>query len=587
VQKDPGIMDIRKKTAIIIGLTLVGLILVLLLLSEMLVVGEFNAIETRSTENDMYRVITAISYDLSQMDTMVHEWANTPSVQTYFSNPSSSPVPSLLDDSTFERLQYNVIIFFDANGTVIAEKMYDLNTHQEMPLPESFIVYTRPTNRFFEQSDALRLNGIVKLSDGPMFVSMRSVQSDSDGGKTVGSILTGRYFDQQVLYQISLLTNTALGKYQYADPNLPQDVIDTMPKIPQGEPFFISNVGEDSFEVNAPMYTRPVNETYVATYARINDIFNSPAIIVRMTVPRAIYTEGRQTTTSFVILLFFACLTFGIAILLLIENTVLSRISRMSREVSTVGSTEDAYTRVSSGGTDEIGRLATSINWMLKELEAAHAKLKSRLIQTEDRYRVIFNSNNDIVFVFSLPDSEAPAAMVEVNDAGCARLGYTREEFLALRPESVVAHEPDAVISRLAHECAQTDHVNLETTFITKTGETVPVEVYAHIVLQLGRPAILAIGHDITERLHDEQLKSEAFQQIEDNMEKFAILNDHIRNPLQVIMFCSTVPNKKAEEEIIKQITLINEIIDKLDKGYLESEKVRNFLRTHYEVRKK
>jgi len=580
-------MDIRKKTAIIIGLTLVGLILVLLLLSEIIVIGEFNSIETKSVENNMYRVMTAISYDLLQMDTMANEWASTPSVQTYFADPSRSGAASLLDDNNFERLQYNVIIFFDANGTVISGKMYDLNTHREIPLPESLIAYIRPENRFFERSDALRLNGVVKLADGPMFVSMRSVRWNGDGGKTLGSILTGRYFDQQVLNQISVLTNTSLGKYEYADPNLPQDVINTMPQIPQGEPFFIRAVGEDRFEVNAPMYTRPVNETAVATYTRINDIFESPTVIVRMTVPRDIYTEGRHTTTSFVILLFFACLSFGIAILLLLETTVLSRISKMSREVSNVGSAESASTRVSSGGSDEIGRLATSINWMLNELEATHAKLKNRLIQTEDRYRIIFNSNNDIVFVFSLPDSGAPASMIEVNDAGCARLGYTREEFLALHPESIVAHEGDAVISRLTNECTKTDHVNLETTFITKTGQNIPVEVYAHIVHQLGGPAILAICHDITERLHNEKLKNEAFQQIEDNMEKFAILNDQIRNPLQAILFCSAIPDQKAEEEIVKQVKIINEIIDKLDQGYLESEKIRNFLRKYYDVRKK
>jgi ATP:corrinoid adenosyltransferase len=52
-------------------------------------------------------------------------------------------------------------------------------------------------------------------------------------------------------------------------------------------------------------------------------------------------------------------------------------------------------------------------------------------------------------------------------------------------------------------------------------------------------------------------------------------------------MFYSTIPGKKSEEEITKQIAIIDEIINKLDQGYLESEKVRNFLRTHYDVRKK
>ncbi|GAB6286120.1 MAG: hypothetical protein STSR0009_23210 [Methanoregula sp.] len=581
-----GIMDIRKKTVIIIGLTLAGLILVLLLLSEIIVIGEFNNIEMKSTENDMYRVMTAISYDLLQMDTMEHEWANNAAVRSYLANPNGS-TGTLIDDNTFERLQYNVIIFFDASGTMVDGKMYNLNTHREVPLPASLTAYITPKNQFFERSDNLRLAGVIHLQEAPMFVSMRRIQQDGDRGPVLGSILSGRYFDQQVVYQISMLTNTNIGMFKATDPDMPADVINAIPKIPKGQSFFIRTVGEDKFEFNAPMYTQPVNETHVATYARINDIFDTPVGIVRMTVPRDIYTHGRMTTDSFVILLFVACLCFGIAILLLLESTVLSRISRMAKEVSGVGATGELSTRVSSGGHDEIGRLAMSVNWMLTELEAVHAQLKSRLVQTEDRYRIIFNANNDIVFVTGLSDTGTPEAMIEVNDAGCARLGYTRDEFLRLQPEAIFAADTVTSSAALAAECLDRGHISGVMKFISKSGEVIPVEVYAHIVRQLDHPAILAICHDITDRLRDEQLKTEAFQQIENNMEKFAILNDHIRNPLQVIVFQSARYDDKTAEEILKQVKIINEIVDQLDRGYLESEKIRNFLRKYYDVGKR
>jgi len=84
-----------------------------------------------------------------------------------------------------------------------------------------------------------------------------------------------------------------------------------------------------------------------------------------------------------------------------------------------------------------------------------------------------------------------------------------------------------------------------------------------------------------------EQLKREAFQQIEHNMEQFAILNDQIRNPLQAIMLDTTTLDEKNMALVSEQVHIIEKILDTLDEGYLESENVRKFLRKYYGFGKK
>ncbi|MCX6685943.1 MAG: hypothetical protein NTV10_04775 [Methanoregula sp.] len=79
----------------------------------------------------------------------------------------------------------------------------------------------------------------------------------------------------------------------------------------------------------------------------------------------------------------------------------------------------------------------------------------------------------------------------------------------------------------------------------------------------------------------------EAFQQIEENMQQFAILNDHIRNPLQGIIGIADLMENKYSEKIIQLSHVINDIIYKLDRGYLESEKIQEFLRKYYGIGKK
>jgi nitrogen-specific signal transduction histidine kinase len=130
-------------------------------------------------------------------------------------------------------------------------------------------------------------------------------------------------------------------------------------------------------------------------------------------------------------------------------------------------------------------------------------------------------------------------------------------------------------------------HITFESGYLTRSGRTIPVEINARVFDYFGQKAVLAIARDITERHDIERLKMEAFQQIELNMQQFAILNDHIRNPLQGIIGTADLMQDENSGKIIQLAYAINAIIEKLDQGYLESEKIREFLRKYYGVDKK
>jgi His Kinase A (phosphoacceptor) domain. len=93
---------------------------------------------------------------------------------------------------------------------------------------------------------------------------------------------------------------------------------------------------------------------------------------------------------------------------------------------------------------------------------------------------------------------------------------------------------------------------------------------------------VQAVGRDITERKQTEQLNRQAFEQIERNIEQFAALGDHIRQPLQVILgMADLADDPKTSAVIHDQVERINEYIRQLDLGWVESREVRAFLRRH------
>lgn len=81
---------------------------------------------------------------------------------------------------------------------------------------------------------------------------------------------------------------------------------------------------------------------------------------------------------------------------------------------------------------------------------------------------------------------------------------------------------------------------------------------------------ILAINQDLEE-------------QIGKNVQVFATLNDKIRNPLCVVVTMLEMQENRDSESIIEQLNRIDRVVDDLDKGFIESEKVRSYLMKHPE----
>jgi len=112
------------------------------------------------------------------------------------------------------------------------------------------------------------------------------------------------------------------------------------------------------------------------------------------------------------------------------------------------------------------------------------------------------------------------------------------------------------------------------------------VLLWANLVRdETGKPVCVMISFiDITDRKQMEMAKRKALEQIEHNIEQFAILGDHIRNPLAVIVGLSSLAPGDITDKIILQAREIDRIITQLDMGWIESEKVRDFIKRYYMV---
>ena len=132
---------------------------------------------------------------------------------------------------------------------------------------------------------------------------------------------------------------------------------------------------------------------------------------------------------------------------------------------------------------------------------------EKKIRENEARYRLLFNSGNDAIFVHQ-PDADGnPRHFIEVNEVACQMYGYTRDEFLELTPlDLVISGGKPSVREQVKGILSHRQSV-FENTHKRKTGEGIPVEISAHLFHLDDCPTILSIVGDISERKRSEEEK--------------------------------------------------------------------------------
>jgi PAS domain S-box-containing protein len=583
-------VEIRTKTILILALTLITLISIIGITSQILVGGGFSKVEDQAAEKDTHRALVALADDINTLDAVAADWASRSLIRTYFvPGAATGSAQSLLDDQTFDRLAINYIIFTDERGAVITGRGYDLEQHRALPIPPALIALVAPASplkdhEFFETGTI----GIVQMPAGSLLVAVRPVHTSVEDDTPNGYIIMARHLDSLEVIRLSSMAQLVLDIRQYRV-NAPAGEIDAVltGASLSGSPF-LNRTGTDSFEIDAPTLRQDKNADTIYGYALIRDVYGEPALVMSAEIPRDISQQGTSTVVYFLVLLLLSGIGVGIVMIILLERTVLSRLLSLSSRVSSIGSVRDFSARVSVPGNDEITDLATNVNSMLGELEKSQQHLQVRLNQSEENYRLFFNSIIDMVVVIHPgQDIVLTGTIIEANVSAVELLGLSRSELGGIPFSSLVAPDDHPKVAEFLEKVRAGKSGQVESTYRTSNGLLIPVEMNVRSFDQFGQEALLVIARDITERKAIETLKIEAFQQIEKNMQQFAILNDHIRNPLQGIIGTADLMGGKSAERIIQLAHVINVIVDKLDQGYLESEKIHDFLRKYYGVDKK
>ncbi len=194
----------------------------------------------------------------------------------------------------------------------------------------------------------------------------------------------------------------------------------------------------------------------------------------------------------------------------------------------------------------------------LHRLNAEHEQAEMAAIKAKARFYALFDSISDAIFIVGMN-----GRFIHVNNAACARLGYSREELLELSPADIDTAEYAAKVPERIKTILEQGELVFETAQVGKDGISTLVELNSCVIEFDGKPAILSVARDITERkLMEIELhlaKEAAELALDEQRHLVAMISHEYRSPLAVIDSASQLLGTKlaAENDMVPIIARI------------------------------
>ncbi|MBE7557196.1 MAG: PAS domain S-box protein [Anaerolineales bacterium] len=416
--------------------------------------------------------------ELVGLNSTASDWSNWDDTYAFVQDANEQYIGDNLDTSVLINLRLNLMLFVDTSGRVVFGKAVDLVTEQEMPPPPSLLAQLSPDNLLLRHPDLKSsISGIILLPEDPILVVSQPILTNAGTGPSRGTLIIGRYLDASEIQYLAELTHLSLHLNRFDDPKV--------------------QTARTTLSAEVPIFIQPLDTQTVVGYGLLTDIYGQPALIIQVDMPREIYQQGQASVSYLMGSLVAVGLIFGAIILLLLEQQVLSRLTRLSQRVSEIGVSGDLSARVPTTSEDELSHLARAINTMLGSLEQSEHALREQTRRNE----LILQTSLDGFMVWDINGQ-----LREVNPAFCRILGYPQKGLLGMHLSDLQVQENIAGTTTQSHFEAilKTGADRFETKYRHQDGHLIDVEVSLNFV-EFGQDRFFfGFLRDISERKHIE-----------------------------------------------------------------------------------
>ena len=502
-------MTIRVKALFLIGLTVAGLIMIVMFSVGFILLPSFTRIERNDTRLNVERVLRILAAEHENLRTLVHDWSAWDDTYKFVQDKNLEYLKSNIQDSTFKDIKINLLLILDQAGKTVYGRGYDAKTKKQVPVPPGLTKYMTGKKGLSRPTDLRRgIQGLVMLARGPMLVASLPIVTSRDKGPIKGALIMGRYLANKLVARLGNLAQVKVKAFRLGRGKPSAEVKSVVSLIGRGRGYYI----------------RTQSDQIIAGYALLRDLKGKPAVLFRVQAPRIYWRQGRRTVTYLVVFMLASGLAVCLLTLLFLNIILVSRVSDLSRRVGQIGHGGDPSARVEVEGHDELSGLAGDINAMLDALET----FRQKQIEAETRYSQLVRYAPVAIFELDLESRR----LTSVNDVLGRYTGHEKEELLDMDAAELFAGQSRQVFINWHQKAAAEDkvHESIELKFKNPGGQGRWAELNINLVHEKGRPVrARVVAVDITDRRAVEQERIEYQRQLRSMAAELALSEERER----------------------------------------------------------
>ena len=192
------------------------------------------------------------------------------------------------------------------------------------------------------------------------------------------------------------------------------------------------------------------------------------------------------------------------------------------------------------GASETSAGLKNEVEELRKQLAESRSLVEKFRSGSEQCLKII-NEVKDGIFIETVRGE-----ILDVNDAVCRMLGFSREELLSMRVGELVPPQIAAELPEVIQDETIREGVYIETINVCKNGTHIPVEVSNTLIEIGGEKRVIAIVHDISERVGSREKLLTVYEDMERNVrdrtEELTRSNENLKREI--------VERERAEKEL-------------------------------------
>ena len=526
-------MSIRVKTILIIGFTVVAMMTVSFGAAFQIFIRRFDELEITQMKGHLDNVKNVFDQQVTYLLDKSGDWAIWDDAYAFIQDRNKKFITSNLQDSTFETLNIEGMIFVDADKNVAYSKYYSISEKTFGTLPDELLRDATQSAVFTSLlSKDVPIKGVTVIGGKPLLVAGRSILPSSSIGSIKGYVLFLRFLDDAYIKELGDALQLPLAIETISESRELKEHID------------------EEFKDNVLYLVEPKSDTQMEADRLIADIKGENVLYVHMLLPRELHQQG------LVVGKYLIAISIGITIVLLallwlvLNKFILSRILLLNQKVHDIETTGGKHVSLPvDSGSDEISQLIQAIQSMFASL----SKSKFLLHTQESQMKQYFDSASVMIVVIS-----ADQTIVSANQKLSTSIGFSLAEMQGKKwVDLVIESEKREAYIQEFNQILQGEKQNqeyFESSIVTKSGEKKMVGWHVSFIKnETGENIGLQYsGEDISARNQQQQAILKKNEELEQT--KSAVLN-------------ILDDQKSLEEELKSERDRANMIISTMNEG--------------------